>query len=258
MRYSLRDDTLPLLTTKRTFWRGVAEELLWFIKGSTNANELAEKDVHIWDGNGSRDFLDSRGLNHREVGDLGPVYGFQWRHFGAEYTDMHADYSGKGVDQLADCIDKIKNNPEDRRIIMSAWNPKDLDLMALPPCHMFCQFYVDTDRNELSCQMYQRSADMGLGVPFNIASYALLTHMIAKVTGRKPGDFVHTIGDAHIYLNHVDALKEQLERNPRAFPKLTFREDNDKVYDDIDGFVFEDFDVVGYKPHASIKMKMAV
>ena len=258
MRYSLRDDTLPLLTTKRTFWRGVAEELLWFIKGSTNANELADKNVHIWDGNGSRDFLDSRGLNHREVGDLGPVYGFQWRHFGAEYTDMHADYSGKGVDQLADCIDKIKNNPEDRRIIMSAWNPKDLDLMALPPCHMFCQFYVDTDRNELSCQMYQRSADMGLGVPFNIASYALLTHMIAKVTGRKPGDFVHTIGDAHIYLNHVDALKEQLERNPRAFPKLTFREDNDKVYDDIDGFVFEDFDVVGYKPHASIKMKMAV
>ena len=142
MRYSLRDDTIPLLTTKRTFWRGVAEELLWFVKGSTNANELAEKNIHIWDGNGSREFLDSRGLGHREEGDLGPVYGFQWRHFGAEYSDMHADYSGKGVDQLADCIDKIINNPEDRRIIMSAWNPKDLDLMALPPCHMFCQFYV--------------------------------------------------------------------------------------------------------------------
>ena len=144
MRYSLRDGTLPLLTTKRTFWRGVAEELLWFVRGSTNANELAEKDVRIWDGNGSREFLDSRGLGHREAGDLGPVYGFQWRHFGAEYTDMHADYSGKGVDQLADCVDKIINNPEDRRIIMSAWNPKDLDLMALPPCHMFCQFYVST------------------------------------------------------------------------------------------------------------------
>jgi dihydrofolate reductase/thymidylate synthase len=142
MRYSLRDETLPLLTTKRTFWRGVAEELLWFVRGSTNANELAEKDVHIWDGNGSREFLDSRGLGHREEGDLGPVYGFQWRHFGAEYTDMHANYDGKGVDQLADCIDKIINNPEDRRIVMSAWNPKDLDLMALPPCHMFCQFYV--------------------------------------------------------------------------------------------------------------------
>ena len=142
MRYSLRDDTLPLLTTKRTFWRGVAEELLWFVKGSTNANELAAKNIHIWDGNGSREFLDNRGLGHREEGDLGPVYGFQWRHFGAEYKDMHADYSGKGVDQLADCIDKIINNPEDRRIIMSAWNPADLDLMALPPCHMFCQFYV--------------------------------------------------------------------------------------------------------------------
>mmetsp|Transcript_48018 Transcript_48018/g.102107 ORF Transcript_48018/g.102107 Transcript_48018/m.102107 type:complete len:573 (+) Transcript_48018:94-1812(+) len=256
MRYSLRDDTLPLLTTKRTFWRGVAEELLWFVKGSTNANELAEKDIHIWDGNGSREFLDSRGLKHREQGDLGPVYGFQWRHFGAEYTDMHADYSGKGVDQLADCIEKIKNNPEDRRIVMSAWNPSDLDQMALPPCHMFCQFYVDTEKNELSCQMYQRSADMGLGVPFNIASYALLTHMIAKVTGRKPGDFVHTIGDAHVYLNHVDALREQLGRKPRAFPKLAMREG--KLYDDIDGFDFGDFEVVGYKPHKTIKMKMAV
>jgi len=256
MRYSLRDDTLPLLTTKRTFWRGVAEELLWFIKGSTNANELAEKNIHIWDGNGSREFLDIQGLSHREEGDLGPVYGFQWRHFGAEYRDMHADYNGQGVDQLAECVDKIKNNPEDRRIVMSAWNPADLDKMALPPCHMFCQFYVDTEKNELSCQMYQRSADMGLGVPFNIASYALLTHMVAKVTGRKPGDFVHTIGDAHVYLNHVDALKEQLERNPRAFPKLKLKEG--KIYDDIDGFVYEDFELVGYNPHKTIKMKMAV
>ena len=256
MRYSLRDDTLPLLTTKRTFWRGVAEELLWFVKGSTNANELAEKNIHIWDGNGSREFLDSRGLQHREQGDLGPVYGFQWRHFGAEYKDMHADYTGQGVDQLADCINKIINNPEDRRIVMSAWNPADLELMALPPCHMFCQFYVDTAKNEVSCQMYQRSADMGLGVPFNIASYALLTHMIAKVTGRKAGDFVHTIGDAHVYLNHVDALKEQLERKPRAFPKLKLKDG--KEYNDIDGFEFDDFEVVGYKPHKTIKMKMAV
>jgi len=254
MRYSLRDNTLPLLTTKRTFWRGVAEELLWFISGNTNANVLAEKDIHIWDGNGSREFLNQRGLSHREVGDLGPVYGFQWRHFGAEYIDMHTDYTGKGVDQLADCIDKIKNNPEDRRIIMSAWNPADLQLMALPPCHMFCQFYVDTEKNELSCQMYQRSADMGLGVPFNIASYALLTHMIAHVCNMKAGDFVHTIGDAHVYLNHVDALKEQLTRSPRAFPKLKIKSEKK----DIDGFVFEDFEVLGYKPHKSIKMKMAV
>lgn len=254
MRFSLRDGTLPLLTTKRTFWRGVAEELLWFVKGSTNANELAAKDIHIWDGNGSREFLDSRGLEHREEGDLGPVYGFQWRHFGADYVDMHTDYTGQGVDQLAECIDKIKNNPEDRRIIMSAWNPADLNVMALPPCHMFCQFYVDTKKNELSCQMYQRSADMGLGVPFNIASYALLTHMIAHVTGRKAGDFVHTIGDAHVYLNHVDALKEQLERSPRAFPKLKINSEKTGI----DDFEYSDFEVTGYKPHKTIKMKMAV
>eukprot|EP00546_Thalassionema_frauenfeldii_P008418 CAMPEP_0178921796 /NCGR_PEP_ID=MMETSP0786-20121207/15769_1 /TAXON_ID=186022 /ORGANISM="Thalassionema frauenfeldii, Strain CCMP 1798" /LENGTH=485 /DNA_ID=CAMNT_0020596033 /DNA_START=92 /DNA_END=1549 /DNA_ORIENTATION=- len=252
LRFSLRDGTLPLLTTKKTFWRGVAEELLWFISGDTNANELATKNIHIWDGNGSREFLDSRGLESREVGDLGPVYGFQWRHFGAKYVDMHTDYTGKGVDQLAECIDKIKNNPNDRRIVMSAWNPADLDEMALPPCHMFCQFYVAN--GELSCQMYQRSADMGLGVPFNIASYALLTHLVAQVCGLKPGDFVHTIGDAHVYLNHVEALKQQLKREPRAFPKLKINPEKK----DIDSFCFEDFEVIGYKPHKTIKMKMAV
>lgn len=254
MRFSLRDNVLPLLTTKRTFWRGVAEELLWFISGNTNANVLAAKDIHIWDGNGSREFLDSRGLSHREVGDLGPVYGFQWRHFGAKYVDMHTDYTGQGFDQLADCIAKIKQNPEDRRIIMSAWNPCDLDVMALPPCHMFCQFYVDTNRGELSCQMYQRSADMGLGVPFNIASYSLLTHLMAHVCGLKPGEFVHTIGDAHIYLNHVEALKKQLERNPRAFPTLKINPEKT----DIDSFVYEDFELLDYFPHKPIKMDMAV
>lgn len=252
MRFSLRDGTLPLLTTKRTFWRGVAEELLWFISGNTNGKDLSDKGIRIWDGNGSREFLDQRGLSHREVGDLGPVYGFQWRHFGAKYVDMHTDYTNQGVDQLADCIHKIKNTPEDRRIIMSAWNPADLDEMALPPCHMFCQFYVAN--GELSCQMYQRSADMGLGVPFNIASYALLTHMLAHVCGLKAGDFIHTIGDAHVYVNHVDALKEQLKRSPRAFPKLIIK----NTGNDIDGFCFDDFEVVGYKPHKTIKMEMAV
>nr|XP_048336897.1 bifunctional dihydrofolate reductase-thymidylate synthase-like isoform X2 [Ziziphus jujuba var. spinosa] len=180
MRYNLRR-TFPLLTTKKVFWRGVVEELLWFISGSTNAKVLQEKGIHIWDGNASRDYLDGIGLKDREEGDLGPVYGFQWRHFGARYTDMHADYTGQGFDQLLDVIDKIKNNPNDRRIILSAWNPADLKLMALPPCHMFSQFYIAN--GELSCQMYQRSADMGLGVPFNIASYALLTCMIAHVCG---------------------------------------------------------------------------
>ena len=149
MKFDLRGGTLPLLTTKRTFWRGVAEELLWFVSGSTNASDLARKDIHIWDGNGSQEFLQQRGLGHREEGDLGPVYGFQWRHFGAKYVDMHTDYTGQGVDQLAACIDKIKHHPEDRRIVLSAWNPADLDLMALPPCHMFCQFYVS--RVKLYC-----------------------------------------------------------------------------------------------------------
>lgn len=253
MRFSLRDGAFPLLTTKRVFWRGVAEEMLWFVSGSTNGNVLAEKGVHIWDANGSREFLDARGLGHREVGDLGPIYGWQWRHFGATYTDMHADYTGQGVDQLSECIRKIKTAPEDRRIILSAWNPTDLDAMALPPCHLMCQFYVAG--GELSCQMYQRSADLGLGVPFNIASYALLTAMMAQVCGLKCGDFVHTIGDAHVYLNHVDALEEQLLRVPRSFPKLRL---NTAVTEDIDAFQFSDFTIEGYRPDAAIKMDMAV
>eukprot|EP00249_Psilotum_nudum_P025122 c29381_g1_i3 orf=794-1816(+) len=180
MRFNLRKN-FPLLTTKRVFWRGVVEELLWFISGSTNAKVLQEKDIHIWDGNATREYLDRIGLTDREEGDLGPVYGFQWRHFGAKYTNMHADYTGQGFDQLMDVIKKIRFNPEDRRIILSAWNPADLQLMALPPCHMFAQFFVAN--GELSCQMYQRSCDMGLGVPFNIASYALLTCILAHVCG---------------------------------------------------------------------------
>lgn len=253
MRFSLRDGTLPLLTTKRVFWRGVAEELLWFVSGSTNAKELQEKNIHIWDGNGSREYLDKIGLTEREEMDLGPVYGFQWRHFGAQYKTMHDDYAGQGVDQLADLVRKLKTNPGDRRLIISAWNPAAFSLMALPPCHMFAQFYVAN--GELSCQMYQRSADMGLGVPFNIASYALLTHMLAKCTGLKAGEFVHVIGDCHVYSNHIDPLKEQLERTPMSeFPKLKINTDNV----DIDGFKYEDFEVVGYKPQKSIKMAMSV
>ncbi|NXH15372.1 TYSY synthase, partial [Bucco capensis] len=186
-RYSLRDQ-FPLLTTKKVFWKGVLEELLWFIKGSTNAKELSAKGVKIWDANGSREFLDKQGFSNREEGDLGPVYGFQWRHFGAEYKDMHTDYSNQGIDQLQKVIETIKTNPDDRRIIMSAWNPKDISLMALPPCHALCQFYVLN--GELSCQLYQRSGDMGLGVPFNIASYSLLTYMIAHVTGLKVGHLI--------------------------------------------------------------------
>ncbi|KAI9922060.1 hypothetical protein PsorP6_000994 [Peronosclerospora sorghi] len=253
MRFSLRNNVFPLLTTKKVFWRGVAEELLWFISGDTSAHTLQQKGIHIWDGNGSREFLDSRGLHSREVGDLGPVYGFQWRHFGAKYTDMHADYTGQGVDQLADVIHKLRSNPSDRRIVLSAWNPADLNEMALPPCHMFCQFYAAD--GELSCQMYQRSADMGLGVPFNIASYALLTRLVAQVAGLKPGEFIHVIGDAHVYLNHVEPLQKQLTRTPRPFATLHV---NPEKTASIDDFKYEDLEVRDYCPHGTIKMEMSV
>jgi thymidylate synthase len=252
MRFDLRNGCFPLLTTKKVFVRGIAEELFWFIRGSTNAKELQDKKVRIWDGNSSRAFLDSVGLGHREEGDLGPIYGFQWRHFGAEYKDMHSDYSGQGFDQLTDVISKIKNRPDDRRIIMCAWNPPDIKKMALPPCHCFVQFYVAN--GELSCQLYQRSADIGLGVPFNIASYALLTYMIAHVTGLKTGDFVHTFGDTHIYKNHVKAMQEQIQRTPRAFPKLNIK----RKVENIEDFKWDDFEILGYDPHPKIAMDMAV
>nr|DAD21591.1 TPA_asm: hypothetical protein HUJ06_023054 [Nelumbo nucifera] len=251
MRFNLRK-SFPLLTIKKVFWRGVVEELLWFISGSTNAKVLQEESIHIWDGNASRDYFDSIGLTGREEGDLGPIYGFQWRRFGTRYTDMHADYTGQGFDQLLDVIDKIKNKPDDRRIVLSAWNPSDLKLMALPPCHMFAQFYVAN--GELSCQMYQRSADMGLGVPFNVASYALLTCMIAHVCGLVPGDFVHVIGDAHVYRTHIRPLQEQLQKLPKPFPILKINPQKK----DRDNFVVTDFKLVGYDPHQKIEMKMAV
>ena len=256
MRFNLRH-SFPLLTTKRVFWRGLAEELLWFVAGSTNAKELSDKGIGIWDGNGSREYLDSIGLTDREEMDLGPVYGFQWRHFGASYKTMHDSYDGQGVDQLGELVHKIKNNPTDRRLVLTAWNPLALPEMALPPCHMFCQFYVDTEAKELSCQMYQRSCDLGLGVPFNIASYSLLTMMVAKVCGLKPGEFVHVLGDAHVYANHVEPLQEQLQNTPKHLPSLEIKE-TERNQDDIDGFAFEDFVLHGYKCHKKIAMKMAV
>ncbi|KAK0205148.1 thymidylate synthase/dCMP hydroxymethylase domain-containing protein [Desarmillaria ectypa] len=262
LRFSLTDSTLPLLTTKRTFLRGIIEELLWFIHGSTDSMLLSKKGIKIWDGNGSKTFLEGRGLGHRRKGDLGPVYGFQWRHFGAEYVDCDKDYASEGVDQLKECIHKIIENPTDRRIILSAWNPKDIPLMALPPCHLLCQFYVHlppTDalhqKPKLSCLMYQRSADLGLGIPFNIASYALLTHMIARVTGTDAHELIIQLGDAHVYRDHVDALEEQLKREPRAFPKLKWARDDIASIED---FVYSDFVVEGYNPHPAIPMKMSV
>lgn len=252
MTFNLRE-SFPLLTTKKVYWKGVVEELLWFISGSTDSNVLKEKGVRIWEGNSSREFLDSRGLSHYDQGDIGAGYGFQWRHFGAKYTNMYDSYEGKGIDQLKDVIYKIKNTPDDRRIIMSAWNPTDLDKMALPPCHIFVQFWVDSNKKELHSQMYQRSCDVGLGVPFNIASYALLTCIIAKLCDLTPGDFHYCMGDTHIYKNHIDAIKLQITRDPYDFPKI-----NIKDITDIDNIKFDDIELIDYKYYENIKMNMAV
>ncbi|XAR61726.1 Dihydrofolate reductase [Bertholletia excelsa] len=252
MRFNLRK-CFPLFTTKFVFWQGVVEELLWSVSGSTNAKVLKEKDIKIMDvvyANTSRDYLDS--MSDWEEGDLGPTRGFQWRHFGARYTNMHADYTYQGFDQLLDVIDKIKNKREDRHIMLAAWNPSDLNSMVLPPCPIFAQFYVA--HGELSCQIYQQSANMGLDVPFNIASYALLTCMIAHVCDLVPGDFIHVIGDAYVNRAHNRPLQEQPYRFPKPFPILKINPEKK----DIDSFAATDFELIGYDPHQRVEMEMAV
>lgn len=261
LRFDLSDNTFPLLTTKRVFARGIIHELLWFVAGCTDAKKLQENGIKIWDGNGSREFLDKVGLVDNREGDLGPVYGFQWRHFGAEYKTCEDDYSGQGVDQLQEVIKRLKTNPYDRRIILSAWNPKDFSKMALPPCHILCQFYVNFPSNarpKLSCQLYQRSCDIGLGVPFNIASYALLTRMIAHLVDMDCGEFIHTMGDAHVYMDHIEPLKIQVQRTPTEFPKLEINSDRLSEIKSIDDFRYEDFEIIGYKPQKTIEMAMSV
>jgi len=241
----------PLLTTKQVGYKTILRELLWFIRGSTSNKELNDKKVNIWNGNSSREFLDSRGLDYEE-GDLGPVYGFQWRHFGSQYETCETDYSGKGIDQLKNVIDMIRNDPTSRRIIMSAWNPVDLDKMALPPCHVMCQFNVNTINNTLDCQLYQRSGDMFLGVPFNIASYSFLTHIIAKITGYKPGKLIHILGDTHIYESHIEAVKDQIKRVPYKFPELSISDE----LTDIDDIKEEYFKINNYNHYEKIKAPM--
>lgn len=232
MRFSLRDGQLPLITTKRLAWKTCFNELMWFIRGSTNNAELVAAGVHIWDANSTRDFLDSRGLKKNAEGDLGPVYGHQWRHFNAAYTDCHTDYTGKGVDQLAYIIDALKT-PESRssrRLVMSAWNPCQIDEMALPPCHVLAQFNV-TNGKYLSCSLYQRSGDVGLGVPFNIASYSFLTHLLAKHCGLIAEEFILFLGNAHIYEEHIQVLEQQILRTPFKFPKINIQEKRDNIED---------------------------
>ena len=231
MRFDLADG-FPLVTTKKLHLRSIIYELLWFIRGDTNVRYLRDNKVTIWD-----DWADANG-------DLGPVYGAQWRSWPAR--------DGSAIDQLADVISRIRSNPDSRRLIVTAWNPADVDRMALPPCHCLFQFYVAEGR--LSCQLYQRSADIFLGVPFNIASYALLTHMIAQVTGLKPGTFVHTLGDAHLYVNHLDQARLQLSRVPRPLPTMRL---NPGV-SDLFAFAFEDFTLEGYDPPPHIPAPVAV
>ena len=238
MRFDLREG-FPLVTTKKVHLRSVIEELLWFVAGSTNNDLLNERGVTIWD-----EWADP------VTGDLGPIYGFQWRSWPT------AD--GGHVDQLAKVIEDLRRDPDSRRHIVSAWNVADLDQMALAPCHAFFQFYVapadDGGPGFLSCQMYQRSADVFLGVPFNIASYALLTHMVAQVAGLRVGDFVHTLGDAHLYSNHLEQARLQLEREPRPLPRLVL----DPTVTSIDAFTFESFTISGYDPHPGIKAPIAI
>ena len=253
MRYDL-SQSFPLLTTKRMFWKGVVEELLWFLRGDTDAKNLTEKGIKIWDGNTSREYLDSIGLTKYEVGDAGPSYSFNFRHFGAKYVDCHTDYLGQGYDQVAEVLRLIREEPHSRRILINLWNPCDLDKVCLPCCHIIYQFYVHDGR--LSCSMYQRSGDMGLGVPFNIASGSLMTCIFARLSGLMPGEFIHSIGDTHIYLDHVAALEEQLEREPRPFPIMEI--DGNKEYKKVEDFEYGDFMVRGYYPYEGIKMKMAV
>ncbi len=251
MRFDLSDGRLPLLTTKQVAWKTCLKELLWFISGKTDNNILQAQNVHIWDGNSTREFLDSRGLTNNRVNDLGPIYGFQWRHFNAPYADCDTGYDGQGIDQLAEIIETLKTAPTSRRMIMTAWNPCQLDQMALPPCHILCQFNVLNGR--LSCAMYQRSCDIGLGVPFNIASYSMLTHILAKHCDLLPGEFVYNMGNVHIYDDHVEPLKQQLERVPYDFPKVVIKEKRENIND----YVLEDVELVTpYKCHPTIKMTM--
>jgi thymidylate synthase len=252
MHFSLEDNIIPILTTKKVAWKTCAKELFWFINGKTDNKILQKNNVHIWDGNGSRDFLDSRNLQHLEENDLGPVYGHQWRHFNAEYKDCHTNYLGKGVDQLKYIIDALNDPVErySRRLVMSAWNPQQLNEMALPPCHILAQFNVIDNR--LSCSLYQRSGDVGLGVPFNIASYSLLTHIIAKHCGLVAYEFVYYLGNSHIYDDHIESLRDQVLRIPNAFPKINIK----NKHLTIDEYSLEDIELLDYNSHTSIKMEM--
>lgn len=258
MRFDI-SQSIPILTTKFVPWKSCIKELLWFLKGQTDVTILQKQGVKIWDGNSSRAFLDKQGLSHLSEGDIGPAYGFQWRHSGAQYSTCKDDYTCKGFDQVQFIINELKTNPMSRRLYMTAWNPAFLDQMALPPCHLSAQFYVDIDDDgtkHLSCQMYQRSVDTFLGCPWNIMSYAVLTKLFAVICDMKPKELIMCLGDTHVYSNHVEQVKEQLSRHPFPFPKLII---NERVKDiGIDELTMDDFTLLDYQYHPAIKAPMAI
>jgi len=249
--YQMRLDLaqgFPLLTTKKVHLRSIAYELLWFLRGDTHVDYLREHKVTIWDEWATAEQCQKFG---RQEGDLGPVYGHQWRNFGAS-SRLDGSYARDGVDQIARILQQLREAPNSRRLIVSGWNPKEAEQVELPPCHTLFQFYVQDDK--LSCQLYQRSADVFLGVPFNIASYALLTHMIAQVSGLLPGEFIHTFGDVHLYNNHFEQARLQLDREPRPLPRLMLN----PMVTDLFAFRYEDIKLEGYDPHPLIKAEVAV
>lgn len=285
MRFDLRE-RFPLLTTKKMAWKSIVEELLWFVRGDTNSKHLEEKGIPIWKGNSTREFLDNKGLNYPE-GFIGPGYGWQWRHWGARYgicekdikrgdsnrwqhcyyekggkaldTESYKDKPvvDKGIDQLQRVVNTLRENPKSRQdLIVSAWNVSQLQEMALPPCHLLFQFWVSQERGTLSCQMYQRSCDMFLGVPFNIASYSLLVYLIAEIAGYKPGEFIWLGGDVHIYKNHVAQVMEQVQREPYHFPQVIIPKVSS--LEDIEALSYDDIELIDYKHHPRIKAEMVV
>jgi thymidylate synthase len=266
MRFSLKNDTIPIFTTKKTAWKTCLKELLWFIRGETNNKLLQQQNVHIWDGNTSREFLDSVGLSYEE-GIAGPIYGYQWRHFNATYNSItgnvldetkHVEHvenkeTSMGIDQLQYIIDCLKDplKRTSRRLIMSAWNPCQLYEMALPPCHIICQFNV-LDGNKLSCALYQRSNDVSLGTSFNVSSYSFLTHLLAKHCGLIAHEFIHFMGNCHIYEEHIEPMYELLNREFHKFPKININ----CIKENINDYNVNDFEIIGYKSNDVIKMKM--
>jgi thymidylate synthase len=263
MRFSLKNDTIPIFTTKKTAWKTCLKELLWFIRGETNNKLLQQQNVHIWDGNTSREFLDSVGLSYEE-GIAGPIYGYQWRHFNATYNSItgnaldetkHVENkeTSMGIDQLQYIIDCLKDplKRTSRRLIMTAWNPCQLYEMALPPCHIICQFNV-LDGNKLSCALYQRSNDVSLGTSFNVSSYSFLTHLLAKHCGLIAHEFIHFMGNCHIYEEHIEPMYELLNREFHKFPKININ----CIKENINDYNVNDFEIIGYKSNDVIKMKM--